>query len=304
MQNTQVPLSVFSCPSCGAQVESSAETLSTLCAFCDTPVVKSQEVITHPIAEVVPFLINQVQASHALKHYVNGKYFLPKEIKQKTQPDEITGVFIPFWVFQAKTNSNYTAKIGINYQVTVTYTTTENGKVVTKTRTETRTDWHHLHGTHVHEYTDHLVCASRGITEQESNNIEPFDLGKALRYDIKLLSGKLSEMPIIEQEEAMSTATQEITTDEGHNIQRFLTGDTHSDLRYSTQVSIDQGKTYACLLPVWIATYKHKDSVIRLLVNGQTSKVGGYIPKDTGKIVLLVLFIIVLLGAVAIGAQQ
>ena len=97
-------------------------------------------------------------------------------------------------VLKATARSQYEAKIGINYQETETYTETDNdGNTVTRTRTVTRTDWHHLRGSHVKQYEDHIICASRVLSNAEVDLIEPFDFGQALQFKHETVAGWRSE---------------------------------------------------------------------------------------------------------------
>jgi len=286
----------YDCPNCGAQVDVPEELFSTKCAFCDSPVVKNDQQSTTQIDVLLPFRINKKEAGQLLAKFLTGKYFAPKDVRERSKPDLIKGVFVPFWVYQAEAKSDYSARIGIYWYETVTYTTTENGKTVTKTRQERRTEWHSLSGSHVQEYVDHLVCGSRGITEQETNDIEPFDMGQALQFKPDLLAGWLAESPTLSREEAEPTAHQEIVNNEGAHIRSFLPGDTSSDLQYSTDVSIQE--VSSALLPIWIATYQYQDKVIRLLVNGQTGRVNGSVPTDWKKVALLVVIVLIIIGII------
>jgi hypothetical protein len=57
------------------------------------------------------------------------------------------------------------------------------------------------------------------------------------------------------------------------------------------------------LLPLWVGAYRYKDKLYRVLVNGQTGKVGGSKPTDTLKAATLgigVVLIIVIILAILI----
>ena len=283
----------YDCPNCGAQVDVPQEIGSTNCAFCDSPVVVNNFVSTQSIDILIPFLLSKKQASRRLAKFLASRFLTPKALKKKA-PDMLKGVLTPFWVCQAEARSHYSADIGIHWYETVTYTTTENGQTVTKTRQELRTDWHSLQGTHVQEYTDHLVCSSVGLTEEETNRIEPFDLGKALRFSPELLAGWLSEIPTRTVEEMQHVARQEIQSNEGTAIAAFLPGDVSKNIHHQTEVNISN--VQFALLPIWIATYKYKGEVLRLLVNGQTGAVNGQLPTDHAKIAFIVVFVLTAIG--------
>ena len=53
------------------------------------------------------------------------------------------------------------------------------------------------------------------------------------------------------------------------------------------------------LLPVWVATYRQGDLVLRLLVNGQTGKVVGRVPVSKAKVAGLVLALLLVVGLIA-----
>ena len=65
---------------------------------------------------------------------------------------------------------------------------------------------------------------------------------------------------------------------EGRLLHQFMPGDSHLDLRHTTTLH-DESVDLA-LLPVWIFAirYDEQKPPIRILVNGQTGKVGGRIP--------------------------
>ena len=277
--------------------------MSTLCSFCDTPIVKQQELASHRIDELMPFKISQTEASQKIIQYIRDAWFVPKAIKQKIKPDELHSMYVPFWVLQATTNSRYTAEIGINYTETETVTTVRNGETVTETRTVTKTDWHSLSGTHVCQFPDYIVSASKGLPKHEIHAIEPFDFGQSLNFSTDLLAGKVSEVPVIDVETAFAEGTTHLKGLVKDEIRSFLTGDSQRLSSVNTDIEAKREDVRSAFLPLWIATVKYKGAPLRLLVNGQTGKVGGSIPKDWTKIgllaggIILLLSVIYLLGA-------
>src|SRR5690606_16192924 len=102
---------------------------------------------------------------------------------------EMRGVYVPAYLYAAIAHSSYSASIGEEYQETETYTTTVNGKTVTRTRTVTKTEWRPLSGRHSAYVMDVIVTASRGLPNAELEAVEPFDLRQMRRYDGALISG-------------------------------------------------------------------------------------------------------------------
>ncbi len=243
---------------------------------------------------VAPFELDGPQAAQRLAHYLSSHRLAPEGLRKASSPEELRGVLVPFWVYDAHAHSTWTAQVGIYWYETRTKVVYVNGKMQTRTETVKHTDWHPCAGTHVHAYDDHLVSGSTGLEEAEANELEPFDLGRALSFDPSLLAGQVAERPSISHEEAHSTATQELAQAENGEIRDFLPGDTCRNVQNQTRVEVQSVRLV--LLPVWVATWTWKGRVLRLLVNGQTGEVVGKVPRSWAKIGALVLAVLLALG--------
>lgn len=286
---------VRSCPQCGASVALPEEQIASLCAFCESPLVKTDSE-GQPIDRVAPFDVTKHQAGNLLAEHLQGRWFIPEVLRQAGQPEKLRGVLIPFWCYDAEARSDWSARQGIHWYRTETYTTTVNGKTVTRTRVVKETEWFSTSGSHVASYDDHLVSGSRGLSEPESNELEPFDLGRGLPYSPALLAGWTAESPTIPRTEAYATANQELANVENNAIRNFLPADVVTDVE--NQTSIEVSELELVLLPVWIGTYRHKGEVLRLLVNGQTGEVVADLPTSWGKVFAAILATLGTLAAI------
>jgi hypothetical protein len=289
-------------------VELPPDVIADQCAFCESPLVDGSG-WAEPADRVAAFLVPQEAAADRLGDYLSGRWFAPESVRTAGEPDRLRGVLVPFWSYEAVARSQYTARIGIWWYRTEVYTETitvdGETKTVTRTRQVRETEWFHTSGSHVATYTDHLVSGSRGLAEEESNQLEPFDLGMARPFAPELLAGWTAERATIDHDEARRVAADELTARENDAIRRFLPGDEVRGVENDTSVEVQSAELI--LLPVWIATYRHKGEVVRLLVNGQTGEVVGRTPRSAVKIVtailvglgmlMAVLFIGLMLGA-------
>ena len=278
-----------SCPQCGAAVDLPPEQIASLCAFCDSPLVDG-EGATEQIDLVAPFDLEQNVAGSLLAQHLRHRWLIPESLRQAGTPEELRGVLVPFWCYDATTRSDWTARQGIHWYRTERYTTVVNGKTVTKTRQVKETEWFNTSGSHVATYTDHLVSGSRGLSEPESNELEPFDLGRALPSAPGLLAGWTAERPTVPRDEAARTANQELADLENAAIAGFLPADVVRGVQNSTRMEV--GKLKLVMLPVWVGTYPHAGEVLRLLVNGQTGEVVAELPKSWPKIIGLIAAIV------------
>ena len=55
---------------------------------------------------VIPFKIDKKAAKEALQRHYKGKKLLPKIFKKENHIDEIKGVYVPFWLFDADADAD------------------------------------------------------------------------------------------------------------------------------------------------------------------------------------------------------
>jgi len=290
------------CTQCGATIEMDVRALSARCAYCDAPLVDEQRASTR-LDAVAPFRVTREIAVAKLHEYLRSKPWAPRAVKRLAVDGRaLRGVLVPHWVFDGVVRSSYDARVGIHWHRVETY---RDSKGQTRTRTTRETEWFHLAGTAARQVESHVVSASMGLPEPESNALEPFDLGWAMPVDSRLLSGFEAEVPSIARDRALTTANEELRSAEAQRIPgTLLPGDENRLERIHSQVDI--ARCRAVLLPVWIATYAHKNVTRRLLVNGQTGRCAGDVPVSATKVTLAVLLglLVLALAAVAIWWRQ
>lgn len=207
--------------------------------------------------------------------------------------EKTRSVYLPAYLYGAFAHTQYSAQIGENYTETESYTTTDSeGNTTSKTRTVTKTEWRSFAGEHDSYVRDIVVTASRAISNDELEAVEPFDFRVLRRYDLAMVSGWTSEEPSLSMQECFGLAHQEALATVGAKLAGFMPGDSHQNLQYQTTVHdevID-----LLLLPLWVfaVNYHPEKEPVRILVNGQTGLVGGKVPLSVLKIVMAVLVVI------------
>jgi hypothetical protein len=289
-------MSARRCSQCGATVEVDDKAYASTCAFCDSALVDAEAQTSAPVDRVVPFTLDRARSGVLLKEWLAGNWLASESLRKALRPDELRPVFIPFYAYDATARSSYSCRVGVHWYRTETYTTTVNGKTVIRTRQVQETEWSPLAGSYVAQWFDHLVSASKGLPEFEANQLEPFDLGRAVPFAPEQTAGLASEIPTVPHDEALTVARQEVDQLQRGRIERsHLPGDTFSDLRTATE--LDVGRVQLLLLPVWIAVYAGPKGPVRVLVNGQTGEVVGAIPRSPWKVGCLVAVALSILGA-------
>lgn len=282
------------CQSCGATILLEPHLRTATCPFCASP-----SIVTRPPspdrpqpAFVLGFVIDRDRSVQAVRRWLAGSHFFARSDFKRAAPELTRGVYLPAYLYGAVANSEYSASIGENY--TETYTTTVNGKTVTRTRT--RTEWRPLQGQHTCYMVDVIVTASSGVSNEALEAIEPFDLRALRRYSDSVVSGWMAEEPSCGQQQCLQLANQESVEKVGKMLNSFMPGDSFSNLQYRTRLShevID-----LVLLPVWSFAVRYAEDrpPIQILVNGQTGRVGGKVPVSATKVTAVVVVVLVLIG--------
>ena len=286
------------CRTCGATVNFAGVAIASRCDFCGSDQVVEQASSQRSIRpqSLVPFAIEQSAATDKFRHWLTKLWFRPNDLKRLAQVGEIHGVYVPYWTFDANVSSQWTAQAGYYYYVTETYTTTENGKPVQRTRQVRHTRWTSASGSRQDRYDDVLVTASRGLPHELADRLTTFDTSKLVAYDPHYLAGWRAEEYAVELDQAWTLGSDKIANSQRSRCAGDVPGDTHRALDVRNQFFNETFKHV--LLPLWIASYRYRDEAYRFLVNGQTGEVTGEAPWSWIKITLAVLLALVVAAIV------
>jgi len=285
------------CQGCGGTTTFDASVRATKCPFCGAPLVLDdnsagggEDVIT-PEA-VLPFIITEQQANSAFRKWIKSLWFAPNALKNEHNiARKIQGVYRPFWTYDSHTVSHWTGERGDAYYVTQTYTTTVNGKTVTRTRQVRKIRWTYVSGIYREFFDDVLIRAGKN-TDKPTR----YRLSELKPYSVDYLSGFGAERYQISVEDGWTSAKDVIRDAIRQGVRQQIGGDEQRIHAVNTAYS---GVTYKhILLPLWISCYKYANKMYCFQVNGQSGEVAGDRPYSFWKIFFFVLFI---LGLIAVG---
>ena len=93
---------VYVCKSCGGEIVTDTTTSASMCPYCGNPVVMAEQVAGTLRPDcVIPFQLDKEAAKKKFAEHLCGKKFLPKVFKDENHIDEIKGVYVPFWLYDA-----------------------------------------------------------------------------------------------------------------------------------------------------------------------------------------------------------
>ena len=274
------------CKSCGAQTVYSSEEIANICPYCGSNQVMEEktENIMAP-GGVVPFSISSQEASLRFKSWIGKKFFCPKLAKESAKPKAFQGLYVPYWTFDARTNSHYTGQYG------------KRRTVRRKDKMVTETHWYNTSGFYQQSFDDVLVCGASDQNRQLMTKMEPYDTRQVAEYKPEYLAGFLAESYTVKVKDAWETAKEKMTQIIRSGIARKIEHE-HSaqDSRVSHVSTSYSNITYKyLLLPVWISSFQYNDKVYHFVINGQTGRVAGKTPLSPIKIALTVVAVIIII---------
>ncbi len=291
---------VTRCNECGATVHFSGDRTAVQCAFCGSSSVLVQtdnRKLLRP-ESLVPFAVDKQTSRDAFLRWLKSLWFRPSDLQRLARVDELAGVYVPFWTYDAHVDSSWTADAGYYYYVSEEYEAQENGQTVLKTREIRHTRWEDAWGQRADDYDDVLVCASVGLPQGLADSLRSFDTSQLQPYTPGYLAGWSAEEYAVDLRAGFVTAQAKMDADQQQRCSGDVPGDTQRSL--SVQSTYSNLTFKHVLLPIWIAAYRYDKKVFRFLVNGQTGEVQGKAPYSTWKILGAIAATITLLAILVV----
>ena len=260
-------LPIYNCVSCGAEVIAPAEQMALTCPYCGNNIVLTDKASgsLRPDA-VIPFEIDKKALPDAMNAFYKGKVLLPKNFFSESTMSKVTGVYVPFWVFNGRMSGNLTFRAESS-------TTTRSGDYkITETR-----DYVLDRDVNV-EFRDVPVDASGRIDDALMDSLEPFNMESARPFDMRYLAGFTADRFDVAKADTEPRARQRMANTAEKVVSSRIGGYdrvTHT----GGELTADLNARYM-LFPVYMFTLAHGGRDYQFAVNGQTGKVVGDVPID------------------------
>jgi hypothetical protein len=242
--------------------DASAEALR--CPFCGG--VELEKRADAPVLApnaVVPFAVDKQQAVVAMRRWLGRGFWRPSDLARAALVVDLSAVFVPYWVFTARTYTNWTADTD-------------------QTPPRARGDWYPLAGEHRSTYDGVLVGASSVLTPAETHAIAPFDLSRAVPPNQVDLDNVIVEQFSVARKFARPLAKAGLEQLEADACRQAYVPGKARNVKVNVRIEALAGQP--TLLPVWVMAYRYQDRVYRFLLNGQTGRATGQAPVSWYKI--------------------
>ncbi|MCL2060243.1 MAG: hypothetical protein FWH01_14520 [Oscillospiraceae bacterium] len=258
----------YSCPSCAAEIICDDTTAATSCLYCGNPTVVPGQFSGQLKPDyVIPFKLDKNHAIEALKKHYSKKKFLPKSFADANHLEEIKGVYVPFWLYDADTDAYMRFR-------------------ATKMRSYTRGDYRITETDHYRVVREGTVAfakvpvdASTKMPDAHMDAVEPYEYAELREFSSAYLPGFFADKYDQDAEACSKRANERITVSTEDAFTATAVGYTSLTREYSN-IQLKRGDVRYAMLPVWMLSTKWKDKNFLFAMNGQTGKLIGDLPVD------------------------
>ena len=261
---------VYSCRSCGADIVAEETQGTAVCLFCRKPVVITAKFSgTLRPDYIIPFKLRKEAAVAALEKHYLGKRLLPKVFKDKNHINEVKGIYVPFWLFDAQAEAQvaYKAKktrtwkdSKYDYKETADYQVSRDGSLLFK-------------------YVP--VDGSSVMDDALMESIEPYNMQESVEFQSVYLTGFFASKYDVDMDLCFRRADERIEESTLSAFAHTLAEYDSASLE-SRRIGLKDRDTKYALFPVWLLTTIWKDKEFMFAMNGQTGKLVGDLPLDKG----------------------
>jgi DNA-directed RNA polymerase subunit RPC12/RpoP len=260
----------YKCPSCKAEMVADENTAATECPYCGNQAIIPQafEGMYKPDL-VVPFAVAKEEAKGKLAEFTKGKKLLPKTFTEGNRIEDITGMYVPFWLYSCHASGE------ISY----------NG-VKKKTWSDAnfeyeKKDHYDIQRSGEMDFARIPVDAATQMDDDTMESLEPYDLSKGVEYNAAYFSGYLANRYDVEEKDAQPRANERVTATFKEKIKESVRGFEEVSEK-SEAIQLTNAKAEYAMLPVWMMTTKYNGETYTFGINGQTGKMVGSLPVDKG----------------------
>lgn len=258
----------YVCRSCGGEIACDENTAATSCPFCGNPVVMMGQFSGALKPDyVVPFKVDKKTAKAALKEHYEGKRLLPKAFKDENHIDEVKGVYVPFWLFDADADAN------------MRYKATRVRRWSDSKYDYTETSFFAVSRGGTLAFQRVPVDGSSKMPDDLMESLEPYDFSGAVDFQTAYLAGFLADKYDVDAEQSVGRANERIRRSTEEAFDATVKGYT-TVTKEAGNIQLQNGTVKYALFPVWLLNTKWNGKNYLFAMNGQNGKMVGDLPLD------------------------
>lgn len=264
----------YQCKNCGAVLITAEETTATTCSFCGAGMILGDRLSgSLAPAKLIPFTISKEEAQNAFKKWCKNGLLLEKDFMNADRIKNITGMYIPFWLFD------------LNGQGEASATCTKVHRYSRGDYDYTETKYYDVYRKVDLNYLKIPVDASIKMEDGMMDKLEPYDYNNLKEFNTPYLSGYIAEKYDLTDKELFPRVKNRADNYVTSYIHSTINGYTSTNIRHK-DIHIRQRRADYTLLPIWMVCYDYKNTEHNFYMNGQTGKIVGKPPLSKKKMAL------------------
>lgn len=263
-------MNVYTCKSCGGEIVSDENTGATSCPYCGNPVILTERFRGALRPDIViPFKLDKKAAKEAYYKHIKGRPLLPKVFRRENHIDEIKGIYVPFWLFDADVAAD------ARYKATKVRTWSDSDYDYTET------SYYSVDRSGNMSFVSVPVDGSSRMPDDLMESIEPYRVAEAVEFQTAYLAGYLADKYDVDAQQSTDRARERMK-ESAQDVLRDTVKGYASVIPENTNVRISGGDAKYALYPVWILNTTWRGKKYIFAMNGQTGRMTGDLPVDNG----------------------
>jgi len=260
---------IYSCTACGAELAVNGVEASTFCAYCGQPTIVFNRVSKEKRPKyIIPFQFEKEQAIEAIREKLNKGFFVPKDIKN-FEVERVRGIYVPFWKFDLYYHDKQYLR----------------GTVGSGKHRKTRYFYREAEA----DFKGITADASRQLSDESSQRLEPFDLTRLRPFDVGYMTGFYADTYDVDRNETEKIALSRAMELYNTEVKKSVRASNISILSTAPETRVNNVEYI--MLPVWFMTFRYLNEAYTILVNGQTGKIIGAVPYFKRKVFAFIMLI-------------
>lgn len=208
---------------------------------------------------VIPFKLDKQAAKDALKKFYKGKVLLPKMFREENNIDKITGIYVPFWLFDCEANGR------------MSFDATRISSWRSGQYQYTKTSHFLVRRSGEMAFENIPVDASEKMDDAYMDSLEPFNYNEMVDFGSAYLSGFFADRYDVSDEECSPRAAKRVRTSLEDELRATVVGYSGVTTK-SSNIKTSNGDIKYALFPVYMLNTKYRDKTYTFAMNGQTGK--------------------------------
>lgn len=263
----------YICPNCGAEIVADESTAADFCYYCHNPVVLSGKLSgAMKPHRIIPFKYDRDAAKETFLGWASKKKFAPDDFSSPKQIENMQGVYFPFWVTDADTESEVTAH-------------------ATRVRVWTRGGYRYTQTSHFRvwrrgnlHFEDIVTLALSDADKKMLESVLPYPSDVHQDFSMPYLSGFVAKKRDLERTDVSDEVGRRMNGYAKDLLGKTIRGYSSVDIK-NVHVDVQRDDWSYTLMPIWILTYRDKKSrVYTYAMNGFTGKLYGEVPLAMNKL--------------------